>query len=107
MDRLYILVRSDLNPGLMAAQACHAVAAFADSYPTEHAAWHRGNCNLVVLEVPNEQELLAEDARARGAGALVATFREPDLGETATSSAIMGDAAKRLFRPLGLALRAA
>jgi peptidyl-tRNA hydrolase len=106
MDRLYVLVRSDLNPGLAMAQACHAVAAFAAAYPEECAHWKAGGNNLVCLSVPSEGPLRAMAARSLERGALVTVFTEPDLHGQATAVAISGEA-KATLRQLPLALKPA
>ena len=102
MDRLYIVVRADLAPGLQLAQACHALQAFNDQHPIAARAW-KGN--LVCLAVPSAAELgtLACDL---GRAYPLATFHEPDVAGELTAVAIHGDAAKRLSR-LPLALRRA
>ncbi len=107
MQRLYIVVRSDLAPGLQMDQGAHAMAAFAAAYPEECARWHaaeNGN-NLVCLSVAGEGELRATAAKALLRGALAVVFTEPDLGGQATAVAISGEA-KGALRGLPLALAA-
>lgn len=102
-DRFYVIVRSDLAPGLLAAQCCHAVSVFAAAYPQEHARWKAESENIVLLSVETEGELRATAAKALLRGALVTVFTEPDLGGAATSAAVLGDV-KALLRGLPLAL---
>jgi len=106
MDRLFLIVRSDLQPGLQMAQAAHALSAFAAAYPEEHARWRLSSNNLVCLSVGTEGELRATGAKALLRGALVTVFTEPDLDGQATAAAISGEA-KGALRTLPLALRAA
>lgn len=106
MNRLYILVCADLSPGLQIAQSCHAMRAFAARYPDKDLAWFQGENNLVVLNVADEAELLAEMDSAHAQGLSLAWFREPDLGGRFTACAIEG-AAKKHLRALPLALTVA
>jgi len=106
MERLYVLVRSDLTPGMKLAQSCHAMAAFAADHPSVTALWHTEGNNLVCLEVANEQDLLDLAERARAIGALTSLFTEPDLGGQATAAAVSGEA-KGLLRRYPLALKVA
>lgn len=46
--KLYVIVDEALSTGLKCAQACHAVVAFQDAYPTITAEWKHDN-NIVVL----------------------------------------------------------
>lgn len=105
MQRLYIVVRADLDPGAQLAQACHAVSTFAVDYPEAHAEWQRGEQNLVVLQVRNEIELRALMDRA-GAEEIAryCGFHEPDFGGELTACAFEGSVA-RLVSSLPLALR--
>lgn len=85
MEKLFVIVRSDLAPGAMLAQACHGMRAFAAAHPEIDAAWYRDSNNLVVLEVANEAELVKLCDRAAAAGVEHASFREPDYGDAMTA----------------------
>jgi peptidyl-tRNA hydrolase len=104
MEKLYVVVRRDLEPGAQLAQSCHALSAFAVAHPELHRDWHTGGQNLVVLSVADESELLILFARA---ALLVpaAGFHEPDFGGTLTAIALGADA-RPLVSSLPLALRA-
>ena len=106
MEKVYVVVRGDLNPGATCAQSCHALSAFAADFPAAHAEWHRRGQNLVVLQIPNERELLAllESALESDAIDRVSVFREPDLGHQLTAIALDGNA-RKLVSSLPLALR--
>lgn len=98
MSRLYVIVRSDLPPGLQLAQACHATREFGNLYPFCDVGE-----NLVVLQAQDETELrtIVEGCR----GFLVAPFHEPDLGGEMTAAAISGAAKGRLRRlPLAFSI---
>jgi peptidyl-tRNA hydrolase len=103
-EKLYIVVRADLKPGLQAAQACHALRLFSAEHPEEDRAWYEGSNNLVLLQVPDERELLALREKADGCPASL--FREPDLGGEATALAF-GPAARKTVSNLPLLLRGA
>lgn len=101
MERLYIVVRSDLPPGLQCAQACHALRAFVAAHPDIEQAWFEQSNNLVVLQVPNEAAL--HELVRRSEGIPLALNREPDLDDQLTSVAL-APSAKKLLRSLPLAL---
>lgn len=102
MDRLYVVVRADLSPGLKLAQACHALRLFAEEHPSVELAWYRGANNLVVLQVPDEAALAALGALSEARGLRLATFREPDLDGAVTALALE-PRARALLRRLPLA----
>jgi len=88
--KMYVVVRSDLPPGLRAAQAAHAVA---EACLRLHAAthWHddpEGNY-LIILEVPNQEALLDSFAMVKSWGVPRELFREPDLRYDATAFAAL------------------
>jgi len=106
MQKLYVVTRSDLSPGAIVAQSCHAVSAFAVRFPDEHRAWHAHGQNLVVLGAPDEQALdrlmnTLEDTHQIPCAA----FFEPDLSDSLTAFAV-SDRAAKLLSCLPLALRA-
>lgn len=100
MKRLYVVVRSDIPPGLQMAQACHATREFGLLHPGVDVG-----DNLVVLHASSEDELnrLLESALDVCA---VAPFREPDVGNQLTAVAFAGEA-RPILSCLPLALRAA
>jgi peptidyl-tRNA hydrolase len=99
--KLYIVVRSDLSPGLQAAQACHGLRLFVEEHKVEDRKWYENSNNLVLLQVPNEAELIALKNKANGIPASL--FREPDVNNEATALAL-GPEAKKLVRRLPLLL---
>jgi peptidyl-tRNA hydrolase len=105
MDRLYVVVRADLEPGAQLAQSCHALSAFAHQYRAQHDAWQVGEQNLVVLSVPNENALGELLRAALTLGLRSSAFHEPDFGNELTAVAFEGSVA-RLVSSLPLALRA-
>lgn len=105
MQRLYVVVRSDLEPGAQLAQSCHALSSFAHQYPALHATWQEGEQNLVVLSIAGETALGELLRSATAAGVRCSPFHEPDFGNELTAVAFDGGVAK-LVSSLGLALRA-
>lgn len=95
-NRLYVLVRTDLyTPGYVAAQAGHAVAQYMIEFPD---VWR--NHTLVYLAVENEEQLLMWRDKLIIKGIPYAIFREPDIGNQATSLAVASDG--KLFKQLPL-----
>ena len=104
MDKLYIIVRNDLAPGLQTAQACHALRAFVEEHPEVDQSWHRNSNNLVVLQVEDEEALLDLADQLWCEEVPMSVFSEPDLDDSHTAIAA-GPTAKRLVSELRLALR--
>lgn len=106
-DKLYIAVRADLPPGLQAAQAVHAAFQFYDEWPCRARTWLRKSNYLVVVNVPDEDALLALSAEATlGEDLEVTKVYEPDLGDEFTAIAIQpGEVAQRLCARFPLALK--
>ena len=104
--KLYVVVRSDLAPGLQIAQSGHALVAFQHEHASTYEEWHRSSNNLVCLSVKGKGELakLAYDLTCRGVE--VSLFREPDLGDEPTAIAVAPSGGKMLST-LPLALRQA
>jgi len=104
MDKLYLISRRDLAPGLEAAQIAHAAIEMALAHPELVRAWHADSNNVVLLEVADEAALLAVAARLGDLPQVL--VREPDRGDEATALAVAPAARPRL-RGLPLALRSA
>lgn len=101
MKKLFIVVRSDLSPGLQAAQACHAVQAMNDQHPEVTRTWEG---NIVLLAVRSAQELSELQCRLLRSRTPLAVFCEPDVGGEPTAMAVHGSA-WRALSSLPLALR--
>lgn len=106
MRRLYIVVRSDLDPGAQIAQAVHAATAFACAHASCCRAWQATDNNVVVLAASDLEHLdrlrmkIAELVDRRVA------IHEPDLGWQLTAIAFEGiPQAARVVSSLPLALR--
>ncbi len=107
MNKLYVIVRNDLNPGLQAAQACHALRLFVDEHKLEENKWFRYSNNIVLLQVQTKEELIALAYKAVTDDIPCSTFKEPDVDDEPTAIALLGRQAKKLVSTLPLALRAA
>jgi peptidyl-tRNA hydrolase len=106
LDKLYIVARADLPPGLQFAQGCHALRLFVAEHSEVDKRWYETSNNLVVLSVPDKHALakLAYDLTVQGIE--VSTFREPDLDNELTAIAA-GPSAQRHLSTLPLAMRQA
>lgn len=104
--KLYVIVRSDIAPGLQAAQSCHALRLFAEEHPGIDREWYRQSNNLVVLAAESAEGLVGLARDLAASGVEVSLFREPDLGNEPTALAVAPAGSRRLRR-LPLALRAA
>jgi hypothetical protein len=103
MEKIYIVVRADLPCGAQVAQACHAAFQFTLEHLELTLRWERESNNLVVLSVPNEEDLERLTTR-EGPPARMTYVREPDLNNALTALAFGPEAAKYLSS-LPLALR--
>lgn len=105
MEKLFVVVRNDLDPGLQAAQMAHAAIQYVCHYGAA-LAWFRDSNNLVLLQVPDEACLreLVERVKQKVPACPIAPFQEPDLDWQLTATAF-GDEAKKLLGSLPLALR--
>ena len=81
MRHLYVLVRTDLTPAQQMVQAVHAAI---EAARIDKAGPHP---HLVLCQVRSELELLQACHSLEAAGVRCALFREPDLGQQATSLA--------------------
>lgn len=102
--KLYIIIRADLPPGPIAAQACHAAIQFGVEHRVCTDDWYQKTNNLVLLAVPDERALLALARRVEEAGFAHSVFREIDFNDDATAMALEPDG-WRLVSSLPLALK--
>lgn len=103
-NRLYIIGRSDLKPGLRAAQLVHVGIDFAGYHGPALFDWEVDGGVLVLLEVPGMAELEALQKRAFNTrGIWSCAFYETDLDNQLTGVALYGDGASELVRDLPLA----
>jgi hypothetical protein len=103
MKKLFIILRRDLNPGLQAAQACHALQAMNDQHPDVIARWQG---NIVLISCSGMLELSELVCALQRARVPLALFCEPDTGGEITAVAVDGQAWRQLSH-LPLALKVA
>lgn len=94
--KFYVVVRSDIDPGLLACQAVHA----AIGWQAEHGEPPEV---LALLEAPVAQ-IAATAVKAREAGMRLTIFREEDLGNELTAIAL-GPEARRITSSFPRALK--
>lgn len=104
MERLYVVTRKDLIPGLQLAQSVHAAVAFVHQFPELEGKWYTISNNLACLACENEEELKARLELVKAHGLSATEFREPDLGDALTSFSVESGA-KKLLRDLPVALQ--
>lgn len=102
-SKLFVIVRADLRPGQIVAQACHAARQFHAEHAAIEQAWFERSNNLVVLALPDEPALAAFAEQAEADGIPVARFREAYWGDSLTGIAL-APTAERLVAGLPLAL---
>lgn len=102
-QKLFVVVRGDLPPGLRVAQAIHAALLFAHEHEEVALDWFLRSNNVVVLRVEDLPALEALASRAESLGVPGSLFREPDLGDQATALAL-APSARRLVSKLPLAV---
>lgn len=106
LDRLYVVTRRDLPPGLQAAQAVHGAFAFAHLFPALTANWLAESNFLVVVTAADEFELALLLDRAAAADIARLPVREPDLDDQLMAVVLEpGPTARRLCSSFPLALR--
>ncbi len=103
MKKLYIIVREDLDQGLLTAQACHAAAKFCLEHRELALDWG-DDCNLIVLSVPSKEKLAELLYKLELRGVKTSWFREPDVGGELTAIACR-EGARPLVSCLPCALR--
>lgn len=99
-----MVARADLLPGLQAAQCCHALRLFCADHKVEENFWYEKSNNLVLLQVPDRESLVALQKRAFNQGVSVSLFCEPDLGNEPTALTL-GFGAKGLVSNFSLLLK--
>jgi len=107
MEKLYVITRNDLKPGLQLAQSCHTVWQFREDHPDLAKRWYEESNNIACLQVPDEATLVHLATLASQRGIAVSAFREIDLDDEITGIALMGEGVGKLTANLPLALRLA
>jgi hypothetical protein len=86
-DKLFIIVREDLNPGSQAVQGMHAMRQFIADHPELEKKWFEISNHIAFLGVKDEVSLLKMYDRLERKGMKVSSFREPDLDDSLTAIA--------------------
>ena len=104
-DKLYIIVRSDLEKGAQMAQALHAALHFAGDNIDLVNNWMDKSDYICALGVADETQLHHLLKKAREKGIISAAFYEPDLNNSLTAICLEpGKRSKNLCKGLKLAL---
>lgn len=103
-NKLYVLVRTDLTKSQQAVQACHAVADFMIYRDEDGCGRHWDNGTIVLLGVPNEEELVGWMKTIReGRFPTGDMFYEPDLpGYTSLAAYDTDGSLKQALKKLSL-----
>lgn len=105
MEKLYVIVREDLDPGLLCAQAVHGARAFVAAHPELEREWYDQENNIAILGARDEAHLNSLVEAANEKGIASASFHEPDCDNELTACSFAGTPdAIRLFRSLPPAL---
>lgn len=104
MNRMYILVRRDLEPAHQAVQACHAVAELMAHHSENQTlrSWALNDRTMVLLGVQDEYELSRWEAELAVKNIGFKTFIEPDRNDEKTAMAVIPTDDQRLFKKLDL-----
>jgi hypothetical protein len=96
INKLYVLVRGDLQPGVQIAQSCHAVADFM----LNHDVWK--NETIVCLKVKDEAELMKWEHLFYMNQFKYNSFREPDMDNQLTAIAAHDVSLPKILKKLNL-----
>lgn len=103
---MYVITRSDLEPGYQAVQSMHALRQFTAEHPEIDKHWFERSNYLGLLAVQDECELNRLIEKALMRGIKFSIFREPDVDNQITAIALEpGLQSKKLCSSLRLALR--
>lgn len=101
-----MITRADLCPGYQCVQPAHALADFAIAFPEKFKSWAEVGKNLIVLSTTNEKQLIKLADSFKAANLDYILFREPDIGDHATSIAVEpNEIAYKLVSSLPLTLK--
>lgn len=87
-EKLYIITRRDLPPGLQSAQVAHAAFEFAYEHRPLAHSWQKESNFLIILSTQDELELTELGHSAEELNLPVSWFREPDIEDQLTAIAI-------------------
>lgn len=105
-EKLYIITRRDLSPGLQCAQVAHAAFQFAYEHRPLAAQWLQESNFLIILSEENEERLIAFGKWIEQNNIPVTWFTEPDINDQVTAIALApSPRTVELCKTLPLAMR--
>lgn len=104
-ERLYVVVRNDLAPGIQISQSIHAKDEFTMDYPEIQHKWAK-NSNTIIILSGTSNDLYSVLGKALSRGVKVSTFEEPQLNNEMTALALEPSSTTvEIVKGLPLALR--
>jgi peptidyl-tRNA hydrolase len=98
-------VRSDLTPGQTLAQSTHAAIEFVMNHLDKAKNWHYNSNTICILAAKDEEHLKILHQKATELDIASSIFREPDLENSITAIAMLGENSKKILSNLPLALK--
>lgn len=103
-DKLYIVVRKDLDSGSQLAQSCHVAFEFSRQHPDISIRWQEHSNYICILSAKDEEEIIQLLDKAKENSINHSVFREEDLNNSITAIALEpGIHSKKLCKKLKLA----
>ena len=84
------VTRSDISPGYQVVQTAHAIADFAHEHPETFRRWKSESNSIITLSINDEKRLVDLYEKLLAKGTRATMFREPDIGNEATSFCVYG-----------------
>ena len=105
-QKLIVVSRRDLKPGVQASQSLHSSHQFLFEHPTLSKNWFTNSNYLVLLSVENEQQLVDLTLKLSQLNIPFSKFYEPDLNNELTSVSFLSDSVtKRITSGMPLLLK--
>lgn len=106
VDKLYVIVRGDIPPGLQIAQSCHVCFEFQKNHIELTKLWNEESNYIVILSCKDEEAINKLIHKAERKNIRFSIFREPDLDNQITAIALEPTKrSKRICSSLPLAMR--
>ena len=104
-DKIYVITRRDLSPGMQLVQSCHALVKHSTELPRSVWEWEKNSGYLCCLSVKNEKEL-RDFWKQWDKEIAITPFFESDLNDELTALALEpGPVSKLATKKLQLALK--
>lgn len=105
-DKLYVIVRSDMEFGAQASQISHSAIEFCFRHPEITKDWFINSNYICLLQVKNEEELIKLINKAEEKEIKYSIFKESDLNDSITSICLEpGIKTKKIVSSLKLAFK--